>query len=275
MWEMEVPVGATALGYRRLVELFNVKTIPHFRWSFASPKWEKREFHFNDQNLTIHLYPSSYRLSDDIFEHLEFALKHEGLNLYILKKVLMEISPVEISKYISSKPTGKYARMLWYLYEKFNEKQLPLPDLKQGVYVSLLDPDHYYCGNPNHSKRHRVSDNLIGTLEFAPMMRRTTLLKDYENKQLGQVALDMAKQYEPSVLARAMRYLYTKETMSSWEIEREKPDNAKLAKFVGLLHQADSIGNLSEQTFVDLQKNVVDPRFALNSYRDFQNYVES
>lgn len=273
MWEIEIPKGATALGYKKLIEIFKLKTIPHFRWSYASPKWEKREFRFNDQNLMIYLYPSSYHLSDDIFVHLTFALKYEGVNLYILKKVLMEISPSQMSLYITQTPTGKYIRILWYLYEKFNQTTLSLPDLKQGSYIPLLDPEHYYTGAAQHSPRHRVSDNLLGTLEFAPLIRRTALLKDYESKQLGQIARHLAKQYDPSILARAMRYLYTKETMSSWEIEREKPNHAKLAKFVGILHQADSIGALSEHMLVELQKSIVDLRFALNAYRDFQNYV--
>lgn len=273
MWQTDVPEGATALGYRRLVETFNIRSIPHFRWSYASGKIEKRILHFNDQNLTLYIYPSSYRLKDNIFEHLEFALKNEGFNLFILKKVLREISATEITAYLKTKPTGKYARMLWYLYEKYNVNQLPLADLNQGTYVNLLDPKQYYTGIPIRSPRHRIANNLLGNLNFSPLVRRTILLKQFEAKHIEQAAKELAKQYDPALLARAMMYLYTKETISSWEIEREKPENAKLAKFVGLLHKADSIGKLNEETFVDLQKNIVDPRFALNSYRDFQNYV--
>lgn len=273
MWQIEIPEGATALGYKKLTELFKLKAIAHFRWSYASPKWEKREHHFKDQNLTVYIYPHSYQLSDNVFEHLEFALKHEGINLYILKKVLAEITLSEITAYIVSRPTGKYARILWYLYENFNNRKLPLPDLKQATYVPLLDPEDYYSGKPKRSARHRISDNLLGSLDFAPIVRKTSLLKDYEKRQIKLKAQQLAQQYDPILLSRAMRYLYTKEAMSSWEIEREKPDNAKLAKFVGLLQKADSIGVLSEQTFVELQRAIVDPRFSQNSYRDFQNYV--
>ncbi len=187
--------------------------------------------------------------------------------------MLSRITFSEITKYIAARPTGKYARILWYLYEKFNNKALSLLDLKQGAYVTLLNSELYFTGKPKRSLRHRIADNLIGNLNFSPIVRRTPLLREYEKKQIHQTAQKLAKQYNPALLARAMRYLYTKETMSSWEIEREKPDNAKLAKFVGLLHKVDSIGVLSEELLVELQKNIVDPRFALNSYRDFQNYV--
>ncbi len=274
MWQMEIPEGATPLGYKKLVETFNLKTIPHFCWSYASPKSERREFHFKDQNLTLYIYPNTYHQpSDDVFEDLEFALKHEGVNLYILKKVLVQIDPSKLSAHLQSRPTGKYTRILWYLFEKFTQIKLDLPDLNQGVYVPLLDPEDYYCGIHRRSRRHRVSDNLLGNVNFAPLVRKTALLKEFEKKQLQQKVQTLAQHYDPSLLARAMRYLYTKETISSWEIEREKPDNEKLAKFVALLHKADSIGNLSEETFVELQKNIVDPRFAADTYRQFQNYV--
>ncbi len=70
MWQIDIPEGAVALGYKKLVELFNLKTLSHFRWSYASPKWEKRVLHFKDQNLTLYIYPPSYRLSDNVFEQV-------------------------------------------------------------------------------------------------------------------------------------------------------------------------------------------------------------
>ncbi len=273
MWELEIPKDAKPLGYKKLVEIFNLNVFPHYRWSYVSSKWEKKEIHSHGTDTSIFLYPPSYRLSDDVFEHLEFALKYEGLNLLILKKVLLEISASAMVKYLQTTPSGKYARVLWYLFEKFHREILPLPDLKAATYIPLLDPDRYYSGKPTYSVRHKILENLIGNTEFSPIIRKTNVLMDFEKKEIGQVASQLTKQYDPSILARALRYMYTKETMSSWEIERERPDQAKLTKFVNLLHKADSIGPLSEQTLVELQKSIVDPRFASNHYRTFQNYI--
>ena len=273
MWQVEVPEGAIALGYRKLIEMFNLKVVPHFRWSYVSLKWEKRELYFKNQNITLYIYPPSYKLSDNVFKHLEFALKYEGVNLYIIKKVLSQISPAEITKYIQNHPMGRYARILWYFYENLENKKLLLPDLKQGSYLTLLNPEEYYCSNSKRSPRHRIADNLLGNVHFAPVVRKTILLNSYEEKQIEQRVQLLTNQYEPSLVARAMRYLYTKETMSSWEIEREKPDHVRLTKFTELLHRADLIGSLSEEVFIALQKDIVDSRFSLNSYRDFQNYV--
>jgi hypothetical protein len=274
MWEIEIPEGATALGYKKLSEIFKLGSVSHYRWSYASTKWEKCEYHFNDQNLTLYIYPYSYAIGEDIFEHLEFALKNEGINLYILKKVLNQVKETEITTYIQNRPTGKYARILWYLYEKFNNRALAINDLKQGSYIPVLDPKQYYCSSkPKRNSRYRVADNLLGNLNFACLVRKTPILKEYEQRKIDQVAIELTLAYDPVVLSRAMTYLYTKETMSSWEIEREKPSTDKLAKFVSLLHKADSIGTLTEEKLVDLQKNIVDSRFASHSYRDFQNYV--
>src|SRR3990167_4322068 len=123
MWQVEVPEGAIALGYRKLIEMFNLKVVPHFRWSYVSLKWEKRELYFKNQNITLYIYPPSYKLSDNVFKHLEFALKYEGVNLYIIKKVLSQISPAEITKYIQNHPMGRYARILWYFYENLENKK--------------------------------------------------------------------------------------------------------------------------------------------------------
>lgn len=273
MWELEIPGDAEPLGYKKLVEMFNLKVFPHYRWSFVSPKWGKKEIHSQGTDSSIFLYPPSFRLSEDVFEHLEFALKYEGLNLQILKKVLLALSDSAMLQYIETKPTGKYARVLWYLFEKFHKKTLPLPDIKSATYIPLLDPEDYYVGKATYSSRHKILENLIGNTEFSPIVRKTNLLIEFEKKKIGEVAHKLTTQYDPSILARAMRYMYTKETMSSWEIERERPDQAKLMKFVALLQKADAIGPLSERTLVELQKSIVDPRFASNQYRDFQNYI--
>lgn len=272
MWDIEIPIGAKPIGYRYLVDAYGLQ-LEHHCWSYVCPKWEKKSLHFKNPDLTLFLYPPSLRLSENPFEHLEFALKHEGVNLLILKNILKLIHEDEIKEYILSRPMGKFARILWYLYEGFTQTILNIPGIDQGAYVALLDPKKYYCSKGTRSPRHRVLNNLLGNIEFAPTVRRTSLLREYEKKQIENIAHQLTEGYNPSVLARAMRYLYTKETMSSWEIERERPDTPRLVKFVGLLQKADSIGSLSEGSLVDLQKSIVDSRFASNTYRDFQNYV--
>jgi Fic family protein len=273
MWEIDIPDNAKPVGYRWLVEQYGIEVFDHYRWSYVSEKWEKKELHFDDQNLTLHIFPPSTQVKDDPFDHLEFALKHEGVNLSIIKAVCFKLPETEVTDYVSNRLTGKYSRVIWFLYEAFHSKQLPIADVKKGSYVPILDEENYYCGKATRSKRHRVTNNLPGSINFCPLVRKTAVLKAFESKKLQEVIHDVAEKYDDSVIFRAMRYLYTKETMSSWEIEREKPDKARLDRFVELLHRADSISPLSKESLVELQYSIVDKRFTHADYRDFQNYV--
>src|SRR3990172_1242682 len=49
--------------------------------------------------------------------HLEFALKWEGVNLGVLKRLFGRVPAEEIVAIVRAKPTGVYARRLWFLYE--------------------------------------------------------------------------------------------------------------------------------------------------------------
>ena len=79
-------------------------------------------------------------------ENLEFALKHEGLNLLILKKLLKILPEDDLKNYILSRPMGKYSKILWYLYESFAQKNLSMD----------LDPP----------KRHKIGQKLMSYLEI-------------------------------------------------------------------------------------------------------------
>ena len=49
--------------------------------------------------------------------HLTFALKHEGLDLAVLKRLFLAVDAAEIGSIVRNTPTGGYARRLWFLYE--------------------------------------------------------------------------------------------------------------------------------------------------------------
>ena len=273
MWQLDVPFGAEPIGYRFLVEHFKLDVIAHYRWSYVSLGRDSKEFKYEQSNIELHLYPKSYQIEKNPLNHLEFALKHEGLNLLIVKQVLLKIGSQTVTDYIQASPTGKYTRKIWFLYEFLLDEKLPIENSGRGSYVELLDKDLYYCGLPRRSPRHRVIDNLLGNAQFSPLVRRSPRLAQFEGKRLHHVAKELARKYDSETLARAVRYLFTKETIASWEIEREKPDKARIARFVTLLQQNYTGNELSKRFFLMIQREIVDPRFALEDYRAFQNYV--
>lgn len=78
---------------------------------------------------------------------------------------------------------------------------------------------------------------------------------------------------DPKVLARAINYLYTKETKSSFEIERETAKGQRAERFVAALRAAKKFDATKFDSLVALQNVIVDPRYAAKGFRDFQNFV--
>ena len=225
---------------------------------------------------TEEIYPKAYWPGESDFAHLEFALKREGLHLQLLRALLPRLSAEQLTAYIKSKPTSAYARRIWFLYEKFSGQQLDLPDVKQGNYENLLDARDYYTGPIARITRQRINFNLPGTLAFSPMVRRTKTLKTAEAKQLDQRCRKVIEAIPPEIYARALQFLYTKETKSSYAIEHETPDAKRAQKFAEALKEASQRDYLLKETLVALQQTVVDPRFSNTGWRDTiieQNYV--
>lgn len=226
--------------------------------------------------LTEELYPKTYWPGDGDLNHLEFALKYEGLHLQLLRALLPRIPAGELLAYIDSKPTSAYARRIWYLYEGLSGQRLALPNATQGNYVDLLDSRYYYTGPTVRSPRHRVNVNLLGSLDFSPMVRRTKALKTAGAKQLEGKCRRIIDSIPRELYARALQFLYTKETKSSYAIERETPNQRRAQRFADALREAPQRDYLLKDTLVALQQAIVDPRFANTGWRDSvneQNYV--
>lgn len=260
-------------GYLWLRQRYALNCLPHPVESFVTAG--TRQTHTTPLKLE-ETYPKSYWPGEDEFAHLEFALKHEGLHLQLLRALLPQLPADQLGAYIQSKPTSIFARRIWYLYEEFSGQRLNLPDVTQGNYVDLLDPRDYYTGPVTRSPRQRVNVNLLGTLAFSPLVRRTKNLKTAEARKLEQSCRKVIAAIPPELYARARQFLYTKETKSSYAIERETPDQKRSQKFADALREASQRDYLLKETLVALQQTIVDPRFANTGWRDTikeQNYV--
>ena len=220
------------------------------------------------------VYPPKYWPGDTIGDHLEFALKYDGTNLAILARLFQAIAVEDFLNYVRSKPTGKYARRLWFLYEFLTGTFLPLEDVKRGNYIDLLDQDRYYTVTPARQvRRQRINENLLGDRRFCPTIRRTDILQDFEAIDLSKRCQKVVSGYSPELLKRALGYLYSKETKSSFEIEHITPNSTRTERFVTLLHLAERQNFCEKTRLIDLQNRIVDPRFSDSDYRKNQNYV--
>lgn len=115
--------------------------------------------------------------------------------------------------------------------------------------------------------------NLLGDAGLCPTVRRTRRLETWMAARLGDDARALTARYDPAVLARAVNYLYTKETGSSFAIEGETPSPSRTERFVAALRSAADFDPADHAAIVRLKGSVVDPRYAAAGWRDFQNWV--
>ena len=259
-------------GYAELIERYDLEVISNWHLSTVTASGIHRVRY--QSGITEEVYPPKYWPGDTLGDHLEFALKYDGTNLAILASLFRKMADDDFLDYLHSKPTGKYARRLWFLYEFLTGETLPLDNLKRGNYVDLLEPDAYYTITPGRKiRRQRINDNLLGTSRFCPTVRRTDVLRKFEQAELPSRCRQIVSRYAPELLKRALRYLYTKETRSSFEIERIKPTSTRTERFVALLQLAEREDFCRESRLIDLQNRIVDARFRDSCYRQRQNYV--
>lgn len=258
-------------GYTYLISKYNIAGMPHWHTSIVSPGAHKLNV---NNGIVEEIYPIKYWPGEEIGNQLEFALKYDGTSLGILAQIFSKVDIEDLIEYINSKPTGKYARRIWFFYEFITGEILPIEDLATGNYVDALDPQEYYTiQNGYKSQRHRIVNNLLGTRKFCPTIRKTEELDRLIESDLRKRYEDIVALYPPELIRRAFSYLYSKETKSSFEIERVTPNATRIEKFISSLTLAENEDFCEKERLIELQNMIVDSRFRESDYRQNQNYV--
>lgn len=259
-------------GYTALIKRYGLKVISNWHESYVAANGIHRID--STGGIVREIYPPKYWHGNGLGSQLEFALKYDGTNLAILACIFQAAAADEVAAHVRSRPTGKYARRLWFLYELLTGRRLPLDDAERGNYVDLLDQEEYYTALASRQiRRQRINDNLLGDVRFCPTVRRTQSLRRFDAADLKKRCKELAASYPPELLKRALNYLYTKETKSSFEIERIQPSANRIERFIALLQLAESEDFCDRASLIDLQNRIVDPRFAASDYRKAQSYV--
>lgn len=260
----------TAIGHMWLRARFGVRAPrPHVE-SYVVPGVRRTEVH---GSRTIEYYGRPYMPdANDLRAHLRFALRHEPIDLTVFVGALKAMGPDPIRQWVADEPTGAFSRRAWFFYETF-VAMLDLPDARSGNYVDAVDPLRHVTASRINAPRYRVGNNLLGSRDFCPVVRRTARLADQLGMHVDVEARALMDGYDPATLARAISYLYTKETRSSFAIEDETPSPTRASRFVAALRSADRFDPSSRAAIVSLQNQIVDPRYAATGWRDFQNFV--
>jgi hypothetical protein len=217
-------------------------------------------------------YPRNYAPKGQ-FGDLRFALRYEPVALDVYLAIFQTLDARQLEDWIRSEPTSIFSRRAWYLYELLMEKRLDVADVIPSGYIDLLDPEIHFTGPRRLVRRQRINDNLLGVGKYSPLVRRTQTLAAYMEKDLAQEASAIVKSCDPAILARAVHYLFTKETKSSFAIEGEAPSKDRTERFVAALMKAPGFNATSKDAFVQLQNAIVDSRYAQKDWRTTQNFV--
>jgi len=205
--------------------------------------------------------------------HLTFALKYEGLDLVVLKRLFGAAGGENIEAVVRSKPTGRYSRRIWFLYEWLLGRSLNLPDATLGSYVPVVDTDQQYASRGANVSRQRVRNNLPGTPEFCPLVFRTGALDSFIAMDLPKRAQAVMADVPKDVLARTAAFVLLKDSRSSFAIEGEQPPQDRLQRWGRTIGEAGRNPTDFEE-LLRLQEMVIgDTRFVRIGLRTEDGFV--
>lgn len=227
----------------------------------------------NINNETIEEYYPPIYAPSGIIGNLKFALRYEPVDLSVYDSLFKVLDARLLEEWIKQEPTGTYVRRAWFLYEALTGKLLKAADASRTGYINILDPKLHVTGPVRRVRRQRINNNLLGDTTYCPLIRRTDVLKRAMASGLDSEANSLVESCEPSILARAVHYLYTKETKSSFAIEGEVPSAKRTERFVAALTRAANFDTSDPQAFIKLQNAIVDPRYAATGWRTVQGFV--
>jgi len=205
--------------------------------------------------------------------HLTFALKYEGLDLAVLRRLFLTTGRAEIEALVRAKPTGGYARRIWFLYEWLTGARLDLADAAAGRYVPVIDPDRQWAVEGESSRRHRVRNNLPGTPAFCPLVFRSEALDRFVAMDLPRRAREIIADLPRDLLARTAAFLLLKDSRSSYAIEGERPPRDRIQRWGRAIGEAGR-RPLDLEELLRLQEIVIgDARFVKLGLRQEGGFV--
>jgi len=231
---------------------------------------KKRQYETDDWKI----FTSRHQPEDTLYKQLVFALKYEGINLLFFKKLFEKLSQKEIVELIQVEPTGQYSRKIWFLYEWLLSTQLGIANADSKIkYTPLLDEDKQYALKGHESARHRIINNLPGTQNFCPLIRKTVKLEQYIAANFVAQKDNFLKGMRKDIVQRASVFLLLKDSKASFTIEGESPKSKRAARWGQAIGQAGT-RDLNKEELLRLQQLVIEnTRFLEMGFRKKGGFV--
>ena len=233
--EQSIPEAAKLAGFAALVHALSVAA-PVRRPSCVSDK-HIRGSHREEPLWTV--FDRRYWPGDTFGDHLRFALRHERIDLLVLKRIFETVPEASMAEFVREAPNGIPHRRAWFLYELLTGRKLRnVSDAENVTAIDVVDREAYFTGKPRLSRRHRVRDNLLGTGRFCPVIRRTKRLSEFITQDLAKKASETIGRTSAPLVARAASFMLLADSRASFEIEGERPPRNRLERWGRAVLQA-------------------------------------
>lgn len=264
-----VPEKGCIIGYAAMIHKWKLKMPYPTLISLVCDKNLK----YKNENWQV--FSSSYLPEDNLFKNIVFALKYEGINLLFFKKLFEVLPKSSIVELVKTDPTGQYSRRIWFLYEWLMNDLLEIENADIKIkYVNVLnDTLQYALVGGDKSPRHRIINNLPGTRDFCPLIRKTPKLEQYIPSDLLAQNNRTLKGIHRDILLRTSAFLMLKDSKASFSIEGESPKSKRTARWAKAIGQAGAI-DLSTEELLRLQQVVIEnDRFVEMGFRTKGGFV--
>jgi len=262
-----LPEEGYLVGYGAIISSFN----PHIpipnQLSIISLKDRK----YKTEEWQV--FTPRYKPEDTLYKQLVFALKYEGINLLILKKLFEKLADDEISQLVQIEPLSQYSRKIWFLYEWLFGRQLDIPDLNTGNFTTLIDEKVQFAVSGERSSRHRIINNLPGTPEFCPLIFKTNKLEEFIASNFQDQKNTYINSIHKEVMQRAASFLLLKDSKASYTIEGENPGTNRALRWGKAIGEARK-NPLTKDELLRLQEIIIESkRFTKMGFRTEGGFV--
>jgi Fic family protein len=262
------PEESILVGYGALIEAYQLK-MP-FPEQLTLISYKNRQYTEDQwQILTSRHLPE-----DTLYKQISFAIRYEGINLLFFKKLFEKLKEYEIKELVTIEPLGQYSRKIWFLYEWLFQKKLDIDNLTMGNYVDLINTKLQFAINGGvKSYRHRIVNNLPGTVDFCPLVFKTQKLEQYLAENLKEKNIEVLKAFNSDLLQRTAAFLLLKDSKASFTIEGESPKSKRTARWGKIIGQVGT-KKLSKEELLRLQQEVIgNHRFVNMGFRKTGGFV--
>ncbi len=263
------PEQGNIVGYAALIHHFNI-AMPYPNIFSLIGKGNKK---YSNQNWQV--FPAIYQPEENVYKQLQFALKYEGVNLLFFKKWFQLRNEKMLIAWLEQEPTSIYSRKIWFLYEFLMQTMLPVKDADKKIKFTPLIDEKLQFPLPNgiKSSRHRIINNLPGTIHFCPLIFKTDKLTQYIHEDLSAKNSLQLKRIHKDILQRTSAFLLLKDSKASFTIEGENPVPSRALRWGKAIGEA-GMNELTKEELERLQQIIIESaKFTKFGYRQQEGFV--